>query len=237
MSLDKYCIVYDFETDGLDTDSCNPVEIGAIAIDLRNLEIVENSEFQVNVCPDQINEPDYIKNNYRTIKWHADLNKTTPAKIVEGWKTNGIKESTAWKSFIDYCKKYKIGTGFSQTPICGGQNILDFDIPIARRLCSKHKVQYPFSNKETFDLLKITPLWFMFSKSPPKNYKLDTLREYFSLSTDGAHTAIHDVRQCAQLLIMFLKLHKTLTPRIEMLNREKFIEDEPEVVETQISDK
>lgn len=228
MGLDRSVIIFDFETDGLDVNTCNPVELAAIAIDLRNLQIIPDSEFSVFICPDDVDKPDYIKNHYQTIKWHADLHKTTPKDIVACWKKKGIKEKIAWEMFMEYCKKYRLGTKYNQSPLPGGQNIVNFDIPILNRLCAKYKTSSPFpkihGTRDNFDLMNIAPFWFLFSSNPPENFKLDTMRDYFGMSKKGAHEAITDVRQCSELIIKFLHLYKTLTPRIEMLNRQ--IQDE-----------
>lgn len=230
MELDRYIIVFDFETDGLDTASCNPCQVAAIAVDLRNLQVVEDSEFNAYICPDDVDEPNYIKDHYRTLKFHADLQKTTIENVLKDWRSKGIKEKVAWTSFVDYCKKYRMGAKNGQLPVAGGQNIVNFDLPIAARLCEKHKVGFPFPKRDTFDLLNITPMWFLFSTSPPENYKLDTLRDYFGMSKEGAHDALTDVRQCAELIIKFLRLYKNITPRIEALNRVRAEESTAEEV-------
>ena len=48
-----------------------------------------------------------------------------------------------------------------------------------------------------------------------KSYKLDTLRDYFGIAKDGAHDAIKDVKDTAEILIRFLKLHRNLSEKIK----------------------
>ena len=48
-----------------------------------------------------------------------------------------------------------------------------------------------------------------------KNYTLDSLRDYFGISKDGAHDALKDVKDCANILIRFMKLHRNLGQKIK----------------------
>jgi DNA polymerase III epsilon subunit-like protein len=45
-NFQKIC-VFDLETDGTNPDKCSPVQIAAIMVDPRKLEIVPDSEFNV----------------------------------------------------------------------------------------------------------------------------------------------------------------------------------------------
>ena len=47
INYNKIC-VFDFETDGSDPKECSPVQIAAVIVDPINLEIVPNSEFNIN---------------------------------------------------------------------------------------------------------------------------------------------------------------------------------------------
>ena len=48
-----------------------------------------------------------------------------------------------------------------------------------------------------------------------KNYTLDSLREYFGISKDGAHDALKDVKDTAEIAIRFLRLHRNLSQKIK----------------------
>ena len=41
----RWIIVFDLETDGVDPHSCNPVELAAVPVDPRTLEIKRRSGF------------------------------------------------------------------------------------------------------------------------------------------------------------------------------------------------
>jgi DNA polymerase III epsilon subunit-like protein len=218
VNKNRYVIVFDYETDHLDTNLANPVQIGAVAIDLRNLEIDANSEFNVIVCPDDIDKDDYLERHSSTIAFHAKLNSCSNDEVMDNWKKNGISERVAWNEFINYCKDYQIGSSYKNIPIAAGQNIRKFDLPITENLVSKYNTRYPFARREVFDLLDMTPLWFMFSKSPPPNLKLETVGKYFGLDVTGAHDALFDVKLTAQLIVKFLKLYQNVTAKVPALN-------------------
>jgi DNA polymerase III epsilon subunit-like protein len=56
--------------------------------------------------------------------------------------------------------------------------------------------------------------WFE-SNSELKNYTLDNLREYLGISKEGAHDALKDVKDTAEILIRFLKLHRNLGKKVK----------------------
>jgi DNA polymerase III epsilon subunit-like protein len=59
--------------------------------------------------------------------------------------------------------------------------------------------------------------WFE-NNSDLKSYTLDSLRDYFGISKDGAHDALKDVRDTAEIIIRFLKLHRSLSQKIKFKN-------------------
>ena len=52
--------------------------------------------------------------------------------------------------------------------------------------------------------------WFEFYENKPKNVKMDTLREFFGLPTEGAHDALVDIRHESTFVLAFLKHYKRL---------------------------
>ena len=44
---------------------------------------------------------------------------------------------------------------------------------------------------------------------------MDTLRERMGLSTENAHDALQDVKDTANLMIKFMKLHRRIAPKIK----------------------
>ena len=47
-----------------------------------------------------------------------------------------------------------------------------------------------------------------------KSYSLDSIRDYLGIDKSGAHDALKDVHDCANILIRFLKLHRNLSPKV-----------------------
>ena len=50
-NFQKIC-VFDMETDGINPYQCSPVQIAAIIVDPIKLEIVKDSEFNINLKPE-----------------------------------------------------------------------------------------------------------------------------------------------------------------------------------------
>ena len=157
----RWIIVFDWETDGIDPHSCNPVELAAVPVDPRTLEIKEDRAFRAVIKPDGINTDEYFTDDrQKTIEWHAKQRGVDSSDIVKSLK-KGKSEKIAWKSFCDYCKKFNIektpGSWYTE-PIAAGYNIIGFDLPICQRLSTKHKTKMPFSKTTKMDLMDLMAL-------------------------------------------------------------------------------
>jgi DNA polymerase III epsilon subunit-like protein len=47
---------------------------------------------------------------------------------------------------------------------------------------------------------------------------MDNLREYFGIDKDGAHDAIKDVKDTADIMIRFMKLHRNVASKVKFKN-------------------
>lgn len=221
MNYNKIC-VFDFETDGTDPEECSPVQLAAIIVDPINLEIIPNSEFNCNFKPEAMEkDPDY---EYKTdiLDFHAKVKGCSKEDVYAEWKAYP-KQNVAWKMFVDYLDKYHTRNSKKSqftAPIAAGYNIYRFDLPIIQRLSKKNKnvnkegnsnIFYP---RDVIDMINLVFYWFSHNKEL-KSYKLDTLRDYFGITKDGAHDAIKDVKDTAEILIRFLKLHRNLSEKIK----------------------
>jgi DNA polymerase III epsilon subunit-like protein len=56
------------------------------------------------------------------------------------------------------------------------------------------------------DVLDLAYMWF--ESHPIESLSFDSLRALFGLSTEGAHNAIVDVKQCAEIFKHFIMLHR-----------------------------
>jgi exonuclease I len=218
--------VFDLETDGSNPDVCSPVQIAAVILDPIKLEIIPDSEFNISIKPEAIeNNPDYAYDDSDVLDFHAKVRGSSKAQILESWHKNQ-KQDQAWKMFVNYLQMYHTRSSkkncFS-APIAAGYNINRFDLPIINRLSIKHKnvnkenrtdLFYP---RDVIDVMNILFYWFE-NNNELKNYTLDNLRDYVGLSKDNAHDALQDVKDTANILIRFMKLFRSLSPKIKFRN-------------------
>jgi len=221
VNYNKIC-VFDFETDGTNPEECSPVQIAAVMVDPINLNIIPNSEFNCNFKPEVMEkDPNY---EYKTdiLDFHAKVKGCSKNEVYAEWQ-NYPKQEIAWNMFVDYLDKYHTRTSkksqFS-APIAAGYNIYRFDLPIIRRLSQKYKNTNKEGNSNIFfprdvaDVLNLVFYWFNHSNEL-KSYTLDSLRDYMGITKDGAHDAIKDVKDTAEILIRFMKLHRNLSEKIK----------------------
>jgi len=206
----RWIIVYDLETDGPDPTTANPVEIAAVPVNPRTLEIKMDDTFEVTVKPPGIDKDEYFTTGVqKTIDWHASTRGCSSEDIVSTWK-KGKSQKVAMKNFCSYLQKYHIEKDpmrriYFTEPAYSGYNVDGFDDIIIRNMCDKHKLDYPFAKMGNMDLLHYITYWFE-NMPEPENYKMDTLKEFFGLQSHGqAHSAISDVVDTAIILVRFLK--------------------------------
>lgn len=229
MNNNKIC-VFDFETDGSDPDSCSPVQIAAVMIDPISLQVIDGSEFNVNFKPEVIEANENYEYTTDILDFHAKVRGCSKQDILDQWKKYP-KQEYSWKLFTNYLDNYHSRSSrksqFS-APIAAGYNIHRFDLRIVERLSQKYKnlnkenrsdIFYP---RDTVDIMSLMFYWFEASNEL-KSYSLDTVREYFGIDKHGAHDALKDVKDCAELLTRFLKLHRNLSSKIKFRN--SFVEN------------
>lgn len=221
INYNKIC-VFDFETDGSDPYSCSPVQIAAVMIDPIQLCVIPDSEFNAFFKPECLEKNPNHEYEGDILDFHAKVKGTDKNSILAEWKQYP-SQKTSWNLFVDYMDKYHSrSTKKSQfsAPIAAGYNIHRFDLPIVQRLSEKHgnlnkeKRSNIFAMRDTIDIMNIVFLWFE-NNSDLKSYSLDNLRDYLGISKDGAHDALKDVKDCAEILIRFLKLHRKMSSKIQ----------------------
>jgi len=210
MINNRWIIVFDWETDSPNPDTCNPVELAAIPIDPRTLEIKEDRSFYSVIKPPGITKETYFtEERQKTIEWHAKQRGVESSDIIKSWKA-GKSEKMAWKSFCDYCKKFnseKSPGNWYTEPIPAGYNIIGFDLPICSRLAEKHKTKMPFSKVNKMDVMDLMFYWFE-NLDEPSSFRLDTMRKFFGIQAAQAHEAYSDTVDTAKLLVQFLRFHR-----------------------------
>jgi DNA polymerase III epsilon subunit-like protein len=224
INYNKIC-VFDFETDGCDPTVCSPVQIAAVMIDPIHLEIIDGSEFNINFKPEVLENNDNYKYETDILDFHSKVKACSQDEILKSWYQYP-KQDHAWKLFVNYLDKYHTRSSkksqFS-APIAAGYNIYRFDLPIVDRLSKKYgnvnkenrtDIFFP---RDVVDAMNLVFYWFEHNNDL-KSYTLDTLRDYFGIDKDGAHDAIKDVKDTAEIIIRFMKLHRNLGQKIKFKN-------------------
>lgn len=222
VNFQKFC-VFDFETDGADPTQCSPVQIAAVIVDPIKLEIIKDSQFNCNMKPEILeSEPGYTYADSDVLSFHAKVKGSTAESVLEEWKQYPKQES-GWKMFVSYLDMYHSRSerkSFFSAPIACGYNIHRFDLKIIDRLSKKYNnlnkegTTNLFYPRDCVDLMNVMFLWFE-NNSDLKSYSLDTVRDYFGINKIGAHDALKDVMDTAELLLRFLKLHRNLSRKIK----------------------
>lgn len=231
--MDNYICVYDFETDDSDPTTCEPVQLAACMMHPITLDIVENSEFCSYMRPADIDEEDYFTKHEGTIIWHAknynpefkqfndQQQKDAAKKIFDTWKA-APEQKQVWKDFATYLLKYnknQSNRGRFTAPIRAGANILRFDNVIVNRMCTrfgyttKDGEQKIFHPRDNIDILHLAFYWFE-SLPQPKSYNMEELRNFFQMSSEGAHDALIDVRDEAAIIQKFMRLHRRTAAKV-----------------------
>lgn len=183
-------IVYDFETSSAVPETTQILQIAALALDGRTLEPIEGGEFQSYCKPTRIEEVQ---------QGALDVNKLTLEFLADK-----PSERDVWDAFIKFCEKYSKGKGIWNKPVSAGYNHLGFDNIITKRACKDYNTTYPFHPRDSFDVMHLLFFWH---ENNPKYIKgsLDYARGYYGMSSDGAHDAIVDVKQTADMLVRKIK--------------------------------
>jgi len=204
----NYFVVFDFETDGVDPNICQPVQIAAILVDPYNLEPIDSSVFCSDMKPEGIDNEEYFTDKINnTIKWHSENQGVKPEDIIKRWKESP-PQKMVWKNFVQHINKYNKKKTQTGTPVACGMNIRNFDLPIANRLNKLYNVSRLF-NYEVVDLRDLffySLLWDVEVNSR----SLDNMRKYFGLSNKNAHDALQDVRDETAFITRYLKYFKNV---------------------------
>lgn len=221
INYNKIC-VFDFETDGTNPEICSPVQLAAVIVDPINLEIIPNSEFNVYFKPETLEKDSNYEYTSDVVDFHAKVYGCSKEEIMNKWRSYPSQQQS-WKMFVDYLERYHTRSSKKSqftAPIAAGYNIYKFDLPIINRLSTKYDnlnkenktdLFYP---RDVVDVINLVFYWFE-QNTDLKSYTLDTLREYLGISTEGSHDAIKDVKDTANIMIRFMKLHRKLSKNVK----------------------
>lgn len=142
---------------------------------------------------------------------------------------------TVWKLFTEYVKSFNYKNTRWNAPIKAGYNINGFDDIIVDRICGGNTLGFPTDKKEPYKfgpwdddyktealfhpIHNIDAMRYMWAitenKKSIKSISMDSLREWLGMSTEGAHNAVVDVKQGAELLIRILRMFRHFMPRVK----------------------
>ena len=212
----KDIIVFDFETGSRNPHKTQPVQIAAVAIHGRKLTIQPGGYFESLIRPELYDEKaiamgvdpiedEALSGNGKT---REELAKAPSAKTV-------------WKKFANFVNKYNWKKTPYFAPIPAGYNIIGFDLPIVQRLCEQHGPVDKKTGKQTLfnkihkiDMLDTVWMW-MENNPDIKSLSMDSMRDLLGMSKENAHDAMQDVKDTANLMIAFMKLHRRIAPKVK----------------------
>ncbi len=195
-------------------ENCNPVQISAMVLDYHSLEEVPNSRFNSGIRPEGLETEKYYNEHSSTLQWHCKVKGCTWDKLKATW-AEFPEEKQVWKSFYQYVNKYNVAKGIWGAPVPVGANIEGFDLPVLERVAKKHgndlsKMLYM---RDSVNVQFLCYQWLHNKKDAPKNYKMDTLRDYFMMSNEGAHDAMFDVISTAAIFRRFWKWQRQVAEK------------------------
>ena len=221
MNFRKICVL-DFETTGKNPDICEPVQLAAVMLDARKLEIIPGSEFNTMMCPPDVDEPDFMEKYDDNLGFHAKVSGKSKAEVVALWR-DAPSQKAAWNTFVDYLNRYHTRQdrkGIFTAPICAGYNILQYDWKIIERLSQRYenlgtdgKTKLFFS-RDRIDVMCFCFNWFE-NLEEPSSYSMDNIRDFFGMIKEGAHDAMKDVKDTAEILVRFLRLHRRTAEKVK----------------------
>lgn len=214
---------YDFETGSRKGHSTQPIQLAAVMIHARKLEIIPNSEFNTMIYAES-NPEECAKAGLDVIEDEAlAVNKKTREEVSKAPTLKAV-----WPQFIDYVNNYNYRKNNWSAPILAGFNNNGFDDIILDRICGPHGWNLGPWDKErnknslfhpiyNIDLFKILWGWFE-NTDEPKKLNMDSIRDFLGISSEGAHDALVDVKQGADILCRFLRLQRMLSTKVNWKN-------------------
>ena len=207
MINNRVYIVYDFETGSLNGDTTQPLELAAIAVCPRKLEIIPNSLFHSRIKP--LSDAQALKKGLDPVEKGAlDKNKLD-LKELKNWPD----EKTVWQSFTEYTFQWNIKRDSWNSLISVGFNIDSFDSKIINRLAKtygpwddKKNWQKIFNPIQTIDLKDL--LWQINENNPEIEFNsFDAVRKWLGKEESGLeHTASEDVLDIAHVFCKVQRL-------------------------------
>lgn len=218
----KDYIIFDAETTSKFAETTQPVQIAAVVVHGRKLEIKQGSEFQSLIKP-VFDEQECKRLN---------LDPLTDEAVAIHGKTRAMLEpapslKSVWSNFVDYVNEHNFNKTSWSAPILVGYNIKNFDSKIVHRICceepwgygpkdEKFRCQGLFHPIHSLDLLDDMFKFFENDKDV-NSLSMDNLVKGHMGYDDGgtAHDALSDVIATAELFCMTQRLIRKTAARIQ----------------------
>lgn len=212
-------IVYDFETTSANPYRTQPVQLAAVVVHGRTLEIKSGSEFQSLIKP-EFDIEECKKLNLDPLE--------DGAVAVHGKSEEVLKDApsaqSVWANFTDYVNQYNYKTGNWTAPISVGYNIRGFDSIIVNRLCSQKPYDFGpkdknrgeqdlFNRIHSIDMLDFMFVLFENNKDVQSLSADNLIRGHMGYSKGRAHDAMSDVIMVAELFCRTMKMFRTTASR------------------------
>lgn len=244
----KDIIFLDFETTGRNPHTCQPIELAAVCIDGRRLEIKETETFQSFIKP-IFDEQKCLELNLEPVSDEVLKITNIDRKDIE--KAPSI--DVVWPAFCDFVNKFNPKKDNWKAPIMAGFNVDGYDAHIINRLCGGHswyksllpqthltklkesgiKIEEPYGfgpwddtrcSQKLFgkivqvDLMDVVWLWTE-NTVDFDSISMKAVREWLGIDSEGAHRAMKDVMDGAETLIRFLKLKRKIAPDVNFRSK------------------
>lgn len=209
-------IMYDFETGSRNPKTTQPIELAAIAINPRTLEIIPGSEFYSLIKPFD-DEEAKAKGLDPLEDGALEVNKKTREILKTAPDIKAV-----WQNFIQYVSSFNYKGGRWDAPIPVGFNNNGFDDIIIERICCSapwnlgpkdERGATLFHPVQNVDLMRLMFPW-MESNTELKSLSMDNLREYFGMDNKNAHTADQDVKDQAEIFCRFMKMSRQFSGKV-----------------------
>jgi DNA polymerase III alpha subunit (gram-positive type) len=239
----KDIIFLDFETTGKNCNTAQPIELAAVAINGRRLEINHEEKFSSLIRP-IFDEAECARLGLQPVT--EEVLRITNIDMEELKLAPDLK--TVWSQFEQFTYKFNPKRNTWTAPIMAGFNINRYDLPIINRICGGHfwqkqifpaeflskakeagiKIEEPygfgpwdesyqsqklFNKIIVLDLMEMVWTWTENSMQIESN-GMGAVRDWLGIDSTGAHRALKDVEDGAEIVTRFLKLQRYFGPQV-----------------------
>lgn len=215
-------IVFDFETTSKWADTTQPVQLAAVVIHGRKLEIKPGTEFQSLI------RPVFDEKECEELK----LDPLTEEAIAIHGKTRAMLETaptlkSVWSNFVDYVNEHNFKKDAWNAPISCGYNIRNFDNKIVERICCQEPWAYGPKDKRgvgqgLFHPIHSIDIMDLMHALTENNKEVNSLsvdnliRGYMGYAKGTAHDALSDVLCCAEVYCRTQRLFRDFAGKFKI---------------------